>query len=67
MALSKLEQEVVDTLQAFGSMTGAQLCTELRWGTAKLYPLLASLKDKSIVAERTAAEYPNTTTFFLRR
>lgn len=66
MSLNQQEQDIVDLLTIHKVMTADHLCQELRWGTAKLHPLMASLAQQGVVLAETDKKYPYTTTYQLK-
>lgn len=61
-------QQEIDVLDVMGyspPLTAGALCKELRWGTAKLHPVLASLEEKGRIKTQREDKYPHRVFYYL--
>lgn len=63
--LNQQEQDVVDTIGQH-SLTAAEICQDLNWNVAKIYPVLAALVGKKVLTSQVSPDYPFTKYYQLR-
>ena len=63
--LTKLEEEVLDVIGAHQGLSSWELEYQMKWGTAKLMPILAALTEKKAIKTQKSETYPYPTYYFL--
>lgn len=64
--LNLQQKEVVDVLRSFSfALSGEALAYQLRWASARLYPILAQLIEKKVIKVQVGKEYPHVRAYSL--